>query len=167
MKRKSYFNSPRLHHPLSSRAIFGVGESTGSFILNGRGCVIVQASLCNVRQIKLSSGAPGYCRLSEHISGLWVEYYDQEHAEILGQWISEVVCWEFNKGEKFTNISFWSTAEVENASHGKAKLGKVIGIRVETKESTYQQYMAKLGGTVEVNFRANPYEELVSDTSLG
>ncbi|KAF2435052.1 hypothetical protein EJ08DRAFT_656697 [Tothia fuscella] len=119
-----------------------------------------QASLYNIRRVRISQGAPSCSRQPGHICGLWVEYYGTTKAQIVGQWLAESGSWEFSRGERITSISIWSTNEREIKSYGAAKIGNIIGISVKTSSSEYRKFTSEASGTIQVNFLANIFEEL-------
>lgn len=146
---------------LSLPSTLAEDTKTGSYILCKHGIVNSQASLRNIRRIRISHGALGTSRLPQHISGLWIEYYNITAPEIVGQWISEFQCWEFNNEEKVISVRLWSTNEREVLSYGRAKIGNIIGIGIETTSSRFELHLSEACGSVRLIFQANMFEELV------
>ncbi|KAF2799429.1 hypothetical protein K505DRAFT_370966 [Melanomma pulvis-pyrius CBS 109.77] len=136
---------------------------TGSHIIHGRGTAYTAASLSGVRRIRISSGATGRSRTSQHISGLWLEYYDSDGPVIVGQWITELDSWELAPSEKITEILMWSSNELTNSQEGQAKLGRIMGFSFATSNGNSKQILQEdTDGQVWIKFRANRFEELGS-----
>jgi hypothetical protein len=136
---------------------------TGSHIIHGRGTAYTAASLSGVRRIRISSGATGRSRTPQHISGLWLEYYDSDRPAIVGQWITELDSWELAPSEKITEVLIWSSNEFTRSQEGQAKLGRITGFSFATSDGNSKQILQEdTAGQVWIKFRANRFEELVS-----
>jgi hypothetical protein len=144
-----------------------VSEDVGQEIIGRHGFIQSRASLENIRRIRISLGTAGHSRTSEHISGLWLDYYGESRSEILGQWIHGVETWEFAQNEKVISVSLWSSKVEECFSSpftlviGKPSVGCVIGLSLQTTASTFEIFSAPVANSVKINFRANFLEYLV------
>ena len=133
-----------------------------AFTVIGTGYVQTAASLSNVRRIRVSFGGKGLSRLSKHISGLWLEYYNTDRPSIVGQWLNESDAFELVLGEQITRISVWTSDEHVAAYNGNAKLGKVIALHFDTSGGqSFRFGQGCIRGAVRLNFIANAFEKLV------
>lgn len=57
---------------------------------------------------------------------------------MVGQWITQLDSFKFSLGKKFTGISMWSTNE-SVSPEGHAKLGRVVGFRLEISSGNSRQ----------------------------
>jgi hypothetical protein len=139
-----------------------VEEDVGSELIFQHGFIQTRASLQNVRKIRVSKGASGHSRSSDYVTGLWLEYYNEDRSEIVGQWICEVESWELAKDEKILELSFWTSEDrvlVEKPWH--PSVGRVVGIRMRTTASEFQIFASIPQKSINVNYNANRLECLV------
>lgn len=124
------------------------------------------ARLQDIRRIRISSGAPGQCRLSQHISGLYFEYYNSHRPSIVGQWMMEFDSWELSLSERITEIFLWFSNEwtryERHPMGGGKKLGKLTGIRFKTSFGNIRRFGRDCPADyVCLKYRRNQFEELV------
>ncbi|KAF2761048.1 hypothetical protein EJ05DRAFT_497614 [Pseudovirgaria hyperparasitica] len=132
-----------------------------AFTVMGKAYMQTQASLSNVRQIRISVGGHGLSRLSEHITGLWLDYYDTDRPGIVGQWLNESGAVNFSPGEQLTGIFIWTSNEHTAAYSGHAKLGKVVALRFDTSDGQSLHFGQECTeGAVRLKFIANAFEKL-------
>ncbi|RFU33930.1 hypothetical protein B7463_g2438, partial [Scytalidium lignicola] len=118
------------------------------------------ASLSNIRCIRISQGKIGHSRTSQHISGLWLEYYDSGRPVIIGQWMTEIDSLELAVNERLTEVSIMTACEFINPEC-KPNLGRVIGINFVTSCGKSKQILKEDSrGHTCLNFRANIFEDL-------
>lgn len=134
-------------------------EELYSFL--GSNTVQTTASLSNVRRVRISSGADDRSRLSEHISGLWLEYHDTQRPCIIGQWINESDNFELSPGTELTEISIWSSDE-RKSLQGQPELGKIIALQFLLSSGQLWSFgQTDLADSLRLTFRANIFEKLV------
>ncbi|PYH82430.1 hypothetical protein BO82DRAFT_431670 [Aspergillus uvarum CBS 121591] len=123
------------HLPVSTAAC--LASTLGSYIITERSncCrAFTSASLKSVKCIKFSSGDLERPRLSNEISGVWLDYFESPDS-IVGQWISESASITLEHGETITGITIW-------LSNGRMSLsqeffmGRVIRIMITTSIQT-------------------------------
>lgn len=133
-----------------------------AFTVMGTRYVQTAASLSNVRRVRVSVGGNGFSRLPEHISGLWLEYYNTDRPSIVGQWLNESGAFDLALGEQLIRISIWTSNEHAAAYSGNAKLGKVIALRFDTSGGQSLRFgQGYTGSAVHLKFIANTFEKLV------
>jgi hypothetical protein len=118
------------------------------------------ASLLNVRALRIFCGTSGHSRSFNDVSGLWFEYYDQHKPTIVGQWIEERGSLELSRGEKITEISFW-TSNTTNKVWAKTHIGITSGIRIVTSEGQTKEVGCDAPGQIYFRSCSNRFEELV------
>ena len=125
------------------------------------------ANLDGIRCIRFSSGLEGRSRHSDHISGIWLDYYDSSEPAIVGQWISPTAdVFELQRDELLTEVSVWLINDAIS-QEGRAKLGKIIGISLKTSKMRSKRVESTpTDGAFRLDFRANRFENLVYNPFL-
>lgn len=155
------------HSPFSTQAESPrhLGHNTGSYILRewGLGEFDSNAPLSNIRSIRTSIGAPKRSRPSDCISGLRLDYHNERHPAIVGQWISEGDCFEIHTGEEITCLSLWLTQDEIHPTCQGEMLGRLVGVRVETSKHRRKTIPCRKMHVelLQYQFRSNRIETLV------
>ncbi|KAH7320763.1 hypothetical protein B0I35DRAFT_510591 [Stachybotrys elegans] len=133
-----------------------------SFWMTRRGACFDAASLEGIRRVRVSAGLAGRSRLSEHVSGLWIEYHHGPPV-ILGQWIRDIGGFDLMTTERLVKISVWSSQEAASMSESE-RYGKTVGL--EFASSSGQKFRFYPGALrddiLEMHYEISPYEELAS-----
>jgi hypothetical protein len=158
MRLNTALTAPQMPQMLSKT----VEENLGVDLISHHGFIQTRASLQNVRMIRVSRGASGRSRSSHHITGLWLEYHNQEKPEIVGQWICEAGSWELAKDEKILGLSFWTSKDrILTGEPLHPSVGCVVGIEMQTTTSEYRNFASATQNSFNINYQANRYERLV------
>ncbi|KAL1982089.1 hypothetical protein VTN96DRAFT_1744 [Rasamsonia emersonii] len=146
--------------------------SVGSYLIGGartRCMAYTYASLKSVKRIRFSCGSSARPRQENEISGLWLEYFGPQPPAIIGQWISEIDSMELEPHEEIVEMVF-GISKTDFSFNEKFHLGRVVRISLLTSrmQSKLVQNVKTLSedGYIELKFRTNKMEKLVSSSSL-
>ncbi|PWY82080.1 hypothetical protein BO70DRAFT_314743 [Aspergillus heteromorphus CBS 117.55] len=118
----------------TSRPSAELASSLGSQLAGeaSKGCTgYTSATLHKVKRIRFSRGGEDRPRLSNEISGLWLEYSDTWQSAIVGQWISEDGGFDLADGEAITGIAFWSSKS-RICHNERYPLGRLVRMEIST-----------------------------------
>lgn len=137
----------------------------------GEGSCLTTASLEWARRIRISGGADGCCRSRNHISGLWIEYYDGRRDVIIGQWIKETAHVSLEPNERIVDVTIWSTMDVKIPfPMQELELGKISGIEfgftARRHRFKLRQMSPEMGDQTCVQYLATPFEDTVSNQTV-
>ncbi|VUC30702.1 unnamed protein product [Clonostachys rosea] len=132
------------------------------------GSCFITASLEKVRRIRISQGADNRGgRSPSHISGLWIEYFDDRRDVIVGQWIEETGCFVLQPDERLVEVTVWSTTEVRFPHLGQGhSLGKISGIAFGTTRNrvVVRKMPAEMDDQTCLQYLATQFEDIFSIT---
>ena len=124
------------------------------------------ASLKNVHKIKASIGMHGRSRSPHCISGLKIEYFDDQAPMVVGQWMDEMeLVFELSPGETVECLSIWLTPVGFSREAPALEICQVTAIHIETTCSREIMFRAPSDEArkMELNqWRANFGEEVIA-----
>lgn len=141
-------------------------SSLGSYLIGGPflGCkAYTYASLNAVKRVRFSCGSVSRPRKYNEISGLWLDYSDDQPSQIIGQWISEVDTIYLDPDERIVEISICMSKLAFSFSE-KFHQGRVVKISIRTSHRikiVHSTESLPVGEYFELRFRANKLETLV------
>jgi hypothetical protein len=119
------------------------------------------ASLIDVRVVRIYVGASGYSRGVNDVSGILLEYHNQDKPVIVGQCIEECGYLELSPGERITETSLWIWNTWNDKSWAQANIGITSGIRIVTSKRQAVEVVHDSPGQMRIKFCNNHFEELV------
>lgn len=146
-------------------------SSVGSSLIGGiaSGCkAYTYAPLDAVRRIRFSCGSVSRPRKPREISGLWLDYFDQQPSQIIGQWISEVDAVDLDPDERIVEVSIcMSKLDVsfdENFPRGRIDRLSILTSQKRLK-IVQSAELLPVGEYIELRFRENRLERLVRQST--
>ncbi|GAD94756.1 hypothetical protein AOR_1_502134 [Paecilomyces variotii No. 5] len=140
--------------------------SVGSYLLGGPslGCkAYTYAPISAIKRICVSCGSASRPRMYNEISGLWLDYFDEQPSRIVGQWISEVDTIYFDPVERIVEVSIY-LSKLAFSFNEKFHQGRVVRMSIRTSQRLKIINSAEplpVGEYIELRFRANKLERLV------
>ncbi|KAH6656305.1 hypothetical protein BKA67DRAFT_531583 [Truncatella angustata] len=117
------------------------------------------ADLAGLRRIRFSGGIEGCSRGPEHMTGLQLEYTEDEAPHIIGQWLNGLVSFELEPDERLVEITTWHGI-VNRFS--RVKFGPLTRIEFVTSKGRrlINTQHKRHEDLVCLKYRENPYEKL-------
>ncbi|KAJ9292761.1 hypothetical protein DTO271G3_8460 [Paecilomyces variotii] len=141
-------------------------SSVGSYLIGGitSGCkAYTYAPLDAVRRIRFSCGSVSRPRRPKEISGLWLDYFDQQPSQIIGQWISELDAVDLDPYERIVEVSI-CMSKLAFSFNDKFHRGRIVRLSILTSQRRLKiiQSAESLPAReyIELRFRANRLERL-------
>jgi len=158
----SHKTTSQVHRGSETWHISGKQALAAHWMLRRGGSCFGRASLVGVRQVRVSSGDFDRSRHAGHISGLWIDYWDDREAVIVGQWMREIGGFELEQDEVFTEIRTWSSDDIRFSTPAE-KFGQIFGICFMTSSGKRAEFnQGGLERGVTMRYQATPWEEIVS-----
>ena len=118
------------------------------------------------RSIRFSTGDEGRCRTRQDLCGMLIQFWDIDHALVLGQWIRELedTRIELQQGEQLTELGVWYSraSAVSVPKRSADNDSRVAGIRVATSRGQQREvHVSHASPTFVFCYRQNMFEEIV------
>ncbi|KAI0595235.1 hypothetical protein F4775DRAFT_585635 [Biscogniauxia sp. FL1348] len=141
--------------PITCKAL----NSAAEMLAYPRGFAFTAADLTHLSKIRVSVSNEHQPASPAHLSGLQLEFSDSRNPVVLGQWVEELDALNIPPGDRLAEMTTWHDFAL---THKKVKFGKIRKLQLRTAGGVGKEFLDPMvRGNICLNYRENPYEELV------